>query len=162
MNKTKLTYIVVALLIILSLGLWYLYGNSGNTGLNQPGVNENLVVNGSLADVMNRGGSYVCELNQSLAGGAEYKGKIYTSGKKLKGDFEISYGGSSTKNHMISDGEYNYIWTDEVNEGAKIKIDTSATTEVPGQPFDSKLDYHCQSWIVNQSFFELPTGITFN
>lgn len=127
------------------------------------------VFNGSVKDLMARGGNHKCTFTQEVEN-SKSTGTVYISGMKMRGDFNssVSAGGANMDiaSHMISDGEFMYTWSSMMPTGFKMKIaDTSATATVTPtqQSFDSnqKLEYTCVAWAVDETQFALPTTVTF-
>lgn len=127
----------------------------------------NNLFNGSMNDLIARGGDYKCTFDQTNDY-SDSSGTVYISGKSIRGDFQSLEKVSNTnvESHMISDGEFSYVWSSVMPTGFKMKVvednsqdDSSAQT---GQfDYNQKLNYDCQAWPVDQSQFSLPDGIQF-
>nr|MBP7859637.1 hypothetical protein [Patescibacteria group bacterium] len=126
-------------------------------------------ISGTIYDLLNLGKSLKCTYDYNLDEN-KTSGTTYISGKKMRGDFEIVMGETKIKNYMISDGDYFYSWADNSKTGTKMKINA---TENPQQEqatenqnvniktAQEKYDYKCENWIVDETMFQLPNGITF-
>ncbi|MDP2090530.1 MAG: hypothetical protein Q8K30_02930 [Candidatus Gracilibacteria bacterium] len=121
----------------------------------------------------NIAGNITCSMELEEDGGIMNQ-KIYISGDKMRMDYNLTNDGIKIENHMISDGEYNYMWGDSGNFKMKIihdiddNIDIDNENEkIDGGFQDSKefLDKipasKCEKWDVDTQVFELPKGIDF-
>ena len=130
-------------------------------------VNENMEFNGSVQDLMARGGSYKCTFNQKTAV-SDSTGTVFVSNKNVRGDFNthVSIMSQSTTidNHMISDGDFIYTWSGAMPNGLKLPVDkTASSSSANAQSFDynQKLDYSCSPWTIDPNKFVLPSDIEF-
>jgi len=124
---------------------------------------------GSLNDLVARGGNYQCTFDQDVAT-AHSKGTVYIAGERMRGDFESSVKQvtATITSHMITKDGYAYVWTDIVPNGFKLKTTAiqkggSGSAGLNGQIVDvnQKLAYSCTPWTVNEALLTLPTNITF-
>lgn len=116
---------------------------------------------GSFADLMNRGGNWVCAVDHSTVV-SETDGKVYISGKDIRGEFSVEapYIGNILVN-MIADGSDVYSWTSVTPQGVKSpqsSIEGDGGTETSGQVIDAnqELTYDCQPWSRDDSKFAIP------
>lgn len=177
------TKIIIVLVIALTLlgGGYYLYTLSTanpqtqteaprQTGNNSSG--KNFV--GSLIDLLTLGQNTTCTFATTDDSGSQTSGLVFASagGNKLSGEFELTDPeGSVTTSHVISDGEYSYFWSSELEEGIKVKLDpedTSLFGKTSGESrtsfgIDEKepVDFNCQPWVVDNSKFVPPSHIEF-
>ncbi len=131
------------------------------TSAENPGV-----FNGSMKDLLARGGSHKCTFSQEVDN-SKSTGTVYISGKKMRGDFATleTTTNMNMESHMISDGEFAYVWSAAMPMGMKMKIDMG--TESPenvsqGMDYDQKLDYSCEAWVADETKFSVPTEIKFS
>lgn len=128
---------------------------------------DDTVFNGSMKDLIARGGDYECTFSQTNDM-SDSTGTVFISGAKLRGDFKTTVKAVSNMNvesHMISDGAFMYTWSSMMPTGMKIAIAEGSTAETSPatQSFDynQKLDYDCKPWTSDVAKFTLPTDITF-
>lgn len=115
---------------------------------------------GSIKSLM--GKNVTCTITYPDGSGS---GTVYVAGEKMRGDFVMTAGGKETDGHMISDGEYMYSWSSAASQGTKIKINATAaqgdSQKSNDVDLDREVEMDCDNWSVDESKFELPTGIDF-
>lgn len=163
-NKTLI--IIIAVVVLLLLG-GILMKSGKNNGSESPT---------SLKALMALGVPQQCTFsvqNEDASGVSESTGEVYLSGNKMRVDTETSMtaGGKSTRmaSHMISDGEYYYMWSDEDRtRGIKIKMTEGMMKPQEGQnqvkpavDTEADMNYHCSPKTPNSSLLELPGDVTF-
>ncbi len=181
-NKQTIPMIVVAVLVLFLLGFVAVKAlNSGGSSemKNQETKEEAPVapknesdaedgkskMTGSFLDVLNKGSNVRCTFSSDVEG-SKTSGEIFVSGKKMKGDFEITTGEDQTiKSHMLSDGEWFYTWSDMLPQGFKMNVSElesdAAVSNDKLKDFNKAYDYECSRWSVDSSYFEMPKGIEF-
>jgi len=116
-----------------------------------------------------------CEFSHVVSNDNRLDGVTYISGKKVRVDYKLAVPEQGQKDlHMISDGEYGYVWGDsflgDVMQGSKFKLDdtdTADSTEADETaPSGDYLDYEtpvtkCEAWNPDMELFEIPGDITF-
>lgn len=133
-----------------------------------PAVVDDNKFNGSMSDLVARGGDYECSFAQTNDM-SDSTGIVFISGKKIRGDFKTTVKAVSSMNvesHMISDGAFIYSWSSMVPTGFKVAVAESGnapSTPSGSQSFDynQKLDYNCKAWVADSIKFELPASIKF-
>lgn len=147
---------------------------------NQPAANDNGVVQNedsgdgeeeitasSLA-LLGRGKALHCTFSFEDKE-SKQSGDFYVDGKnkKFRTEAEITAVGEGMKNMQvktISDGAYVYTWN-SLNDkaGFKMKITEEKSDSEPGQTQDlnQEIKFRCRSWKVDNSMFELPSGVQF-
>jgi hypothetical protein len=163
-NKAIITIVAVVVLLLLG-GILMKVGKNG--GDESPT---------SLKALMALGVPQQCSFsvkNESAGGTNESTGNVYLSGNKMRVDTETSMtaGGKNTRmsSHMISDGEYYYMWSDtDRTRGIKMKMTEGATKASDGQnqikpaiDTEAAMSYHCSPKIPNSSLLEIPRDVTF-
>ena len=170
MNKKVL--ITVAVLLFLGIGGYAAYTNfksSSSTKVetaetaNKP---DDANKPASLKDLLTKGVAQTCTYSSDSG-----RGTVYVSGGKVRGDFDVTADGQTSKSHMIVMDNTSYIWTDGQKAGFKTSFDASATpvagangSTATKSGFDpsSMADYKCGTWVVDSSMFALPSGVTFS
>jgi hypothetical protein len=116
-----------------------------------------------------------CEFSHVVSDDNRLDGVTYISGKKVRVDYKLAVPEQGQKDlHMISDGEYGYVWGDsflgDVMQGSKFKLDDTAATDSAEAdettPSGDYLDYEtpvtkCEVWNPDMALFEIPGDITF-
>ena len=120
---------------------------------------------GSAKALMARGGDHKCTFTQVVENSTS-TGTVYISGMKMRGDFksDVSAAGTniSVESHMISDGEFTWVWSSMMPTGMKMKIDAEAgATADQGFDANQELEYSCVKWNRDASQFDLPSAVTF-
>lgn len=167
MNKTVLMAVVgVVLLVILGgAGFFFLNKNKSNSSQQMTQESEaetEMAEARSFKDLMSLTSSQQCTFQDTETGS---NGTVYGGNRKVRGDFTTNANGQTVGSHVISDGQTVYVWTDGQTQGfkmsiAKIESMTPDTTQ-NSVDFNKKVDYDCDSWSVDSSKFELPSGIQF-
>lgn len=174
-NKKVMVGVVIGVAIVLILGVALVSRNS--RGPEQKGqTTENKLKDGKFTgtfpELLALGENYACQFDTTDDTGNRVVGKTYiaASGDKFSGEFVMTQAdGTEVSSNIMRDGEYNYIWTSEQEEGIKTKIDpeedtlfdsgdeTSGTTDIS----NDVADFDCQPWSVDQTMFAPPTNIKF-
>jgi hypothetical protein len=168
MNKTVLMAGVgVGAIIILGLGgFFFLNKNKSNSPeqVTQESEAETQMAGAqSFKDLMKLSSSQTCTFQDTETGS---NGTVYGGSGKVRGDFTTQANGQTVGSHVISDGQTVYVWTDGQTQGMKMSLAsiesmTPDTTNKNSVDFDKKVDYDCDSWSVDFSKFELPSGVEF-
>lgn len=122
--------------------------------------------NGSINDLIERGGDYECDFTHSTDV-SDSAGTVFISGKKMRGDFSSTTkiaANIKVESHMISDGEFLYNWSSAMPTGFKTvinKIENTVTSESAGPDYNQKLEYNCKIWNVDDSKFMIPSDVKF-
>lgn len=107
--------------------------------------------------------------------------EYHMRGKLMAANINSEIGGQTTTSHMINDGAYIYIWSDDHKQGTKMTIptetETQATTdkakqlEASAPKLEGEADYNafkdqgylidCKSGGVDSSTFVPPADVTF-
>jgi hypothetical protein len=172
MNKKIIVPVGILLLIILAVGVFMMMkkpgiqtsgGQQANTVTQNNPVGEEKGVAGTLKDLLTGGQAQKCTYsNENDA--AKTVGTVYASGGKMRLDIQSNVSDKTINSHVIVDSQYSYVWTDQQKQGFKMAI--TKETPNPGQKKESvdlnqPVNYKCQSWNTDNSFFNLPSDITF-
>jgi len=117
---------------------------------------------------LKQGGSYVCNVNQSVEG-MDSRGTVYVNGANVRGTFNTTVSGMKVDSEFISTGGYMYTWSNMMpGKGFKAKVSATAggdaSTGTSGQyswNAEQIGDYDCQPWSVDSAKFAMPSGIVF-
>lgn len=117
-------------------------------------------------EFMSKGGSYKCEIMQTVANMTS-KGTVYMHDALVRLEFSTSIASQSINTTMIARDNYMYTWTSTTpNKGYKTKIAQQKAGSKPVGTYTwngSQVgDYTCEAWKADDSFFELPSGVTFS
>ncbi len=173
MNKTILA--AVAVIVILGIGAFAYKsmkqpgstGSSSQTGMTKQTTAQ--TAEGTLKSLLAMGQSVQCTFSTTNEG-AKSDGTVYVSNGKMRGDFKTVSDKMNVNNHMIVDGQYSYVWSDQSKQGMKMELkkeETSSPTGAPangqqnGPNLNEKVNYTCKPWSANAEMFALPSGITF-
>lgn len=158
MNKTIIGVVVAILLII---GAIFIIKEKDRpiTLENTPGSSPK-----SMMDLLAQNKSQKCTFSDSTEV-SKNSGTTYFGNGEIRGDFISETSAGTFNSHMILKGDDIYVWQDKMNKGFKMKAFTINETEYGNNNstpnLDQKVDYDCNDWNPDQSFFELP-NITFN
>ena len=121
-------------------------------------------VENSIKSLMTAGKTQVCTYTRK-DNNTTMNGKIYVADGKMRGDFtELDAKGQNPNQHIIiNDNTYVYAWSDLMNRGVKMTLSAakSASTTNGSPNLDEPVQLSCQGWTADQSFFTVPTTITF-
>lgn len=107
----------------------------------------------------------MCTFNDGQQGSV-YSGTVYVGNGKMRGEFTVTVNNQTTKSSMISDGKTGYMWTDGQNMGYKMDLSVASQESIEKaqkQAIDQNKNYNfsCSNWNVDESKFNLPSGIEF-
>lgn len=91
-------------------------------------------------------------------------GTVYISNNKMRGDFQAAADGRTIKSHMISDGQYSYVWMDNTPTGFRMSLNAPKTEGQPnysGVDENKQINYNCQAWLEDAGLLTVPTTVTF-
>jgi arginyl-tRNA synthetase len=117
-------------------------------------------------DFLTKGGSYKCEVNQSVST-MTAKGTVYMNEGNIRLEMSSTLSGQTINTTMIARDGYMYSWTDiAAKKGFKTKMvtsgsETSTTTKVYTWDGGQIGDYSCEDWKADVTLFDVPKGITF-
>lgn len=130
----------------------------------------------SLNELLKKGKSIKCTYGYN-EDGQNLKGTTYINKNKFRSDFDMKQiDGKTVKGYAINDSEYIYTWTDEDDNGTKMKIsemekmqkNINSNTEGDKNSeyedystYDEVMDYKCVNWKVNNDKFIPPKNINF-
>ena len=151
--------------------------NSGSYDPEDNDESNKLTQEGTLRDFFSgkMGTDLVCEAIYKVGEDNEIKTIMYISGKRIRLNYDMKdpvpgMAGETQKNlHMVSDGEYGYVWGDStlggIMQGFKIKMDEMDSEEITPEETEI-IDYEmpvtdCSPWIVDEKMFEIPEEIEF-
>ncbi len=166
MNNTLIVIVVLILAVVAGAYYFMTTGQKGNAGDSM--MEDGAETTGStLAALMAGGQSMECTF-QHVDGTNVSSGTVYfvNGAERIRGDFTLTQGtGGPMDMHMIRDGGYNNLWGTAFPQGIK----TAVTEESKGKLFDSQdgasvpedTQYNCKPWTVDESKFQLPSGIEF-
>ncbi|MFN4181257.1 MAG: hypothetical protein ACK4FA_00980 [Candidatus Paceibacteria bacterium] len=111
---------------------------------------------------------YKCSVSQAFSD-MENSGVVYIDGARIRGEFDTIVEGKNMHSSFIMKDGFAYNWSDLYPMGAKVKVDTSATssdsnTSTSGTytwNADQIGEYDCVLWQVDESLFNVPTNINF-
>jgi hypothetical protein len=171
MNKKLLILIVIVLLSVIG-GVVYVNAMSrakapvipespGMPLEEQSTTDRNL--QGSIFDLIKMGRALNCKFS-----GTEPKseGEIFILGNKMRGNFTMDNGtGTMVASHVVSDGEFMYMWGDAMDQGIKMSYSAldveKAKTDTNLKALNDTYDYKCSDWAVDDSYFIAPSNVTY-
>ncbi len=162
---------IIAAVVVVGGGAWYLSTSKGTTEGAPTAGNENEEAetnagSGTFADLMMRAGSWKCTVTTTIEE-APSSGTVYVAGGKVRADFvskPAALNGAEVASSMIQMDGYVYTWTDAFPQGMKMKIPEGNNTQGSSQAgvdYSSKVDYDCGAWSVDASMFTPPASVTF-
>lgn len=147
---------------------------------------EAKMMSGSLADLMKLGKNYTCTFAETDPEFGTSQGTVYVlaEGAKFRADVNTTdEDGVAMMGHVMSDGEYNYIWSDDEEQGIKTKVSGEEDFDLFGQKDDSadamdkddtmmadddmetedpdNVDFDCKPWVPSPGMFVAPSDVEF-
>lgn len=173
MNKQILIGIIAAAIILLGGVGAFLYSKNKpaqnppttSTSENQSGQ----TMSDNLLGLLSSGKTQQCTFDSSDPASGGINGTVYLSGNKMRGDFKIATEGSQVNQiSMIRNGDDNYIWGEGFPGGTGIKMTLSMdeyTSDAESKKYfdpTQKVEYKCDSWVVDSSVFTPPSNVKFS
>jgi hypothetical protein len=122
----------------------------------------------AIEGIMRLGKPYVCTF-QKTDGVSKISGVMHTDSKNIYGEFKISTDlvkGEFSSFLLVKEGEA-YTWTSLSPAGYKSPAAQSASGNSSPQEqaqiigTGDEMPYECELWQVDNSIFEIPSGVTF-
>ena len=167
-KSTPLIAVGAAIIIAVLVG-GYFFLNKKSQAPQEPSVtsqeqkSETGGIKSSIKSLLSGGKNVTCTVKYPSADQTA-EGKIYVSGQKMRGDFNMMVSGKAIESHMISDEAYIYSWSSEAKQGVKFKVDQTEAKASPTSEsvdIDKEVDMDCSSWGVDNSKFSIPPDIQF-
>lgn len=170
--STKYIAILAGAVILIGAGYYFMSGASVSDVSQEQGdasgtslTMDEAEFSGSFMDLAQRGGNYKCTFVHEDANAAS-SGTVYVSGAKIRADSTSSTQGMTIENHMISDGEYVYVWSPSLPQGFKVPASQGEGSGDPGMSgqygdFNQQYAYDCDTWSGDASMFAPPSDVTF-
>jgi Flp pilus assembly protein CpaB len=168
MKSNSLIYIIIAVIVVGAIAYFAMQGDGGpsvqNTNENTEAVTE-AEQGMSMRDLVARGESVECTFNHTTDV-SQSSGTVYVADGKVRGNFDVNATevGQTFTAYMIADGGMSYVWSSMLPQGFMVPIaETSAEvgSEADGIDYNQKLDYSCEPWATDESFFVPPSTVTF-
>jgi hypothetical protein len=129
-------------------------------------------INASALEMMAKGRSLHCTFtSEDAKEGMKQTGDFYVDGANKKFRIEATAVMTGTqpltlKTKTISDNVYLYFWNSlDEKAGFKMKMDQAAQAETNAdkntQDLNQDIKFRCRGWKVDNSMFELPSGVQF-
>ena len=123
----------------------------------------------TISDLIARGGDQICTITTNTSD-VESKGMVYISGKKVRGIFtsKVIRSNIVIDSSMIQRDGFVYTWSSMMSQGFKAPVSVVAKNQVIpisdtySFEYDQGIEYRCNNWTVDASFFELPTWVNFS
>ncbi len=172
MKLNSLIYIIIAVLVV---GAIFFVGKKENSGSLSPSQDSNssekLIENTgalSMRDLVSRDESVRCTFVHDTEM-SKSSGEVFVAQGKIRGNFDVVAVGAQGEQpfnaYMISDGDMSYIWSSVLPQGVKIPLsqleEQSSDQASEGISYNTKLNYSCEPWQVDNSVFVPPTSVSF-
>ncbi|MCX6793454.1 MAG: hypothetical protein NTY12_05580 [Candidatus Falkowbacteria bacterium] len=165
MNKKIL--IIIGVVVVIGLAVYFTMGKKEQP--NQGAINNRLADDSqmapakSLKDLLLAGKAMKCDYSDK-----GMTGTFYLADQKMRGNTKITADDKTIESHMIMVDKTSYTWTEGAKTGFKIvaseaDVQNAKTTEQQESvSLDKAMNYKCGDWSKDNSYFELPAGVTFN
>ncbi len=169
MSQTKIIVSVVIVAAV-AIGGYYLLHEAPMV-TEQGNATTTSVTSGKkvpFAEFVKQGGSYKCDVNQSV-GGIDTKGVTYINQGMIRGEYSTKTQGMTVGTTLIVRDGYTYAWSSLApTMGFKSKVVAEAKGDVSAPTkgtysFQAEQigDYSCEPWPADTSMFAIPSGVTF-
>ena len=169
--NSKVIAIVIAIIILLGLGGFILYGKSkAPTKTAQtsqtPAKSQNSSTNTTLAGLIALGQNLRCSFSVTGTNGDLTNGTFYVSKENVRGDFTVKTpDGKQNQMSIIRMGDTNYVWGSALPRGIKMTLSLDKITQGAQasqySAVNQKTNYNCLPWNVDASLFTPPANVTF-
>lgn len=156
--------ILFLLLLLFSVGC-----TVKETSVEKEDTEEKESIKGSINDLIAKGKSMKCTWDMKVEGSTS-SATMFIKGEKYRQDITLG----DQKTHMLSDGEYMYMWSSMQEQGTKINLekmeelgeDMQSETDVDAaqakmSDMDAEYDFKCLPWVVSENKFKVPSDIEF-
>ncbi len=169
--NNKVVMIVVGAILLLTAGFFIF---KDRLGIKSDNNSVDNVVKNTITAIITSGESYQCSYSSESEGSVETANTyIAKGGDRQYMNYTTESNGMTTQHYMVVKDGYSYTWDSNSTEGYKFKItkseggkiefeaseDTDNSNDVFEQAYD--YEYDCKPWVVQESRFDLPSGITF-
>jgi hypothetical protein len=166
----KTIIITVVILLGVGGGVYYFIGKDSGDLENQNQTSQSLGGSKSISDLLGSGQNVRCTYSYTDEQGYTSTGNAFIAGDKLRGSFSVQNAKGTQNSNVLRDDNYQYVWQDGSNSGFKTKIsalqsdDTEKSTDKQQLPVDqdTKYDFDCSKWNVDQSVFKAPGNVNFS
>ncbi|MEX0895782.1 MAG: hypothetical protein WDZ94_02480 [Patescibacteria group bacterium] len=127
----------------------------------------------SLKELLTLGRNIACTFT-STTDASTTTGNVFVTnqGERMRGDFQTTDDNEEVyDSHIISDGEFTYLWMDSQDQGYKMSIDPEDDSIFPSTEEEAEdiatidenadVSFSCNSWSPDQSMFVPPSDIEF-
>lgn len=117
---------------------------------------------GTLAEFLAAGENKKCTYSD-----ADSSGTMYFSKQRLRADLSRTQDGTTQQSSMIVQEGTQYVWFADKQQGVKFAFSASDSGESQtassqgGLSADTKYDFSCESWTVDEAMFTPPANVTF-
>lgn len=123
----------------------------------------------TISDLLTRGGDQICTVTINTPD-VDSTGMMYISGKKVRGIFtsKVIKTNIVIDSSMVQNDGWVYSWSSMMSHGYKAPAATMGGNQtIPisdaySFEYNQGIEYRCNSWTVDPSFFQLPTWTTFS
>ncbi len=130
---------------------------------------ENIKTN--IQELINEGRPVKCSYNVTTDQGSS-SGIFYVSGEDMRTESKVVTGDTTTESYVIKKGEIIYMWDPVTLSGYQMAateemidndIESYESAEIPDimKDINTNMDYDCDTWIIDNSMFDLPENVTF-
>ncbi len=194
--NSKITLPIIVLVLIVAAGGVYAYLQSDKVATNSKNFTNlanseknsktsdapsaplvekapsNLDFKGNIVDLIDRGGSVVCDWDGEVSGSL-IKGKTYINNGKLSAEGKMTTKGVTSNVNLVAnkDSATGWMTIPVINQKVGYKIDISKLKEysnssdaVKKQAYEQAkktYSFKCSEWSVDESKFKVPTDIKF-
>lgn len=165
MNKKVL--IIVAVVIVVAAGVYFSLGKNkdGNKESTRLADDSKMAPTKSLKDLVLQGKAMKCSFKNENS-----EGTFYVADQKVRGDISASVNGKDFKNHTLIMDKTSYTWIEGEKKGFKMTVSDNApqtqnltpTQKQEAVNMEAKMNYRCDDWSKDNSYFELPKDVSFS
>jgi len=153
MNWKLVVGIIVVVVIIGAI----VFGMGGGSGDDTDTENTS-----SLVALLATEGSQKCTVT-SQTDSSESSGEVYIANGMMRGVFTSTAAGQTVQSNMVVKDNVSYVWMDASTEGLMMAFNAAPASSENEAAIDvnQEYSYNCEDWSTDESFFELPSEVTF-
>jgi hypothetical protein len=134
-------------------------------------ISENENIKTNIQELIKEGKPIKCSYNVTTDQGSS-SGIFYVSGEDMRTESKVVAGDTTTESYVIKKGEIIYMWDPKTLSGYQMAateemidndIESYESAEIPDimKDINTNMDYDCDTWIIDNSMFDLPENVTF-
>lgn len=161
-GAATIIWLVILAVLVIAGGAYFYMKPAGTAVAPEPESAASASGSYTVEELIARGENVTCTFAFN-GGNSETTGTVYVGNGSLRGDYRTEAHGQTFVSHVVVKNNTASIWVDGMTEGFTSdvtgQVQTGGGSSAPD--INSKLDYTCAGWTVDESMFALPSGVNF-